>query len=632
MQITKLLLNKHLINTKQIKIAFEEQLRTGEPISDIITNLGFISETDLTELLSKEFEIPIAEIDGMSFDQKIHDLIPEKTVIEKKVIPINIEGTYLEVATSDPTNLLIFDDLAFVTGYNIKPVIAKGSSINKIIEDFYGNPEQTESGVFGPEESEVDQNGEQVQTESHDSISINSMPELETDDASPQSDIETENTQEVETEFEELESIDIEYSDDFDISDELIKEDPELFDAEKNQDIENEITDQNINYSEDSFKSPFSSAINLVEQDTEPQAEVEEEVTEGNEVSSDQSVFAPPVYPEVGETYDEDNNGIDIQTEETGEFTLSPPEHQESDQTVFTSSISHEVQDNQTEENPEDQIYIEMEETDNETESQFSVFTSSVTSDEEKTLFDEESEDDLKIEDDTNILGFSSSIDEAVTKDNPLTMEKETEDKESVDYKELGFVSSIDSEDSAQLENLDEKIFEMPVNDEDEQMEDDNVLQLGFSSAIRSQDEVPNIEEYMPDKKLIDPADTDHASTGIILVIDDSLTVHKTLANILEEEGYTLISAADGLEAFGKLNETVPDLIFLDSSLPDTDGYQLCKLIKSNQQTKEIPIVIFTKARGFLDSSKINSAGADDQLAKPFDSDSILNIINKYSK
>ncbi|MDH4318773.1 MAG: response regulator [Desulfobulbaceae bacterium] len=124
----------------------------------------------------------------------------------------------------------------------------------------------------------------------------------------------------------------------------------------------------------------------------------------------------------------------------------------------------------------------------------------------------------------------------------------------------------------------------------------------------------------------------DKTSLGTILVIDDSLTVRKLVSLTLERRGYTVDMAKDGLEALSKINERLPDLIFLDITMPRMDGYQLCKIIRNNNQTSKIPVVMLSAKDGFFDKMKGKMVGASDYLTKPFDAGVLLKAISKHLK
>lgn len=114
----------------------------------------------------------------------------------------------------------------------------------------------------------------------------------------------------------------------------------------------------------------------------------------------------------------------------------------------------------------------------------------------------------------------------------------------------------------------------------------------------------------------------------LILVVDNSLTIRKTLSSILERNLYRTISAGDGLEALSMLREETPNLILLDIIMPRMDGYQVCKRIKRNQNTKRIPVLMISA--NLVDKMRGRMAGAAGYIPRPFKARTILGVIAKH--
>ncbi len=114
-----------------------------------------------------------------------------------------------------------------------------------------------------------------------------------------------------------------------------------------------------------------------------------------------------------------------------------------------------------------------------------------------------------------------------------------------------------------------------------------------------------------------------------VLVVDDDEIMRNGIKRILESESYNVIAAEDGLALSKILETTRLDLILLDVSLPWVDGFDLCRLIKAHHHLKTVPLVIISAGKTKEDIEKGISAGADDYITKPFDIDTILNIVNK---
>ena len=115
-----------------------------------------------------------------------------------------------------------------------------------------------------------------------------------------------------------------------------------------------------------------------------------------------------------------------------------------------------------------------------------------------------------------------------------------------------------------------------------------------------------------------------------ILVIEDSPTIMEIKCSVLEEAGYQTIRATEGIEGIQKVREEKPDLILLDIKLPDMDGYQVCRMLKSDEELKHIPVVMAT-------ASKIEKkdefwgfqVGADGYIVEPFEPEELIDVVER---
>jgi twitching motility two-component system response regulator PilG len=115
-----------------------------------------------------------------------------------------------------------------------------------------------------------------------------------------------------------------------------------------------------------------------------------------------------------------------------------------------------------------------------------------------------------------------------------------------------------------------------------------------------------------------------------IMIIDDSPTVRKLISGKLEKCGHTVVSAADGMEALEQIKEVVPDLILLDIMMPEMDGYQVCKLIRGNESTKDVPVIMISGKDGFFDKVRGRMAGTSGFISKPFGPETLMKTIETY--
>lgn len=115
-----------------------------------------------------------------------------------------------------------------------------------------------------------------------------------------------------------------------------------------------------------------------------------------------------------------------------------------------------------------------------------------------------------------------------------------------------------------------------------------------------------------------------------ILVVDDSATVRKLISGKLEKCGLEVICATDGMDALEKINESIPDLILLDITMPRMDGYQVCKLIRGNEATKDVPVVMISGKDGFFDKVRGRMAGTTGYITKPFGPETLMKTVESY--
>ncbi len=115
-----------------------------------------------------------------------------------------------------------------------------------------------------------------------------------------------------------------------------------------------------------------------------------------------------------------------------------------------------------------------------------------------------------------------------------------------------------------------------------------------------------------------------------ILVVDDSKPDLEKLKSIVSEAGYFVITAESGQEAIDKAMKIHPDLIFMDVIMSNKDGFEACREIVSNKDTKDIPIVFVTGKCQKADRVWAELQGGKALVGKPFTSDQIMDELNKH--
>ncbi len=118
-------------------------------------------------------------------------------------------------------------------------------------------------------------------------------------------------------------------------------------------------------------------------------------------------------------------------------------------------------------------------------------------------------------------------------------------------------------------------------------------------------------------------------SKGKILVVDDEIYIVHILDFSLGMEGYEVVTALDGEQALEKVKTDKPDLIVLDIMMPKLDGYEVCKSIKSNSATQNIPVILLSAKGRNVDQKMGFDVGADDYITKPFSPRKLVERINQ---
>ncbi len=141
----QLLLWNNIITQEQLEEALKEQKKTNKKLGSILIEKGFVKEDVLNEFLSKQYGVESINLSKVTIQKEAIEKIPAQLAKKYTLIPIAIKDNKLEVAISDPTNILAFDDLRFITGLNIQPYLSNESSIIKAIDKYYGTSKELDT-------------------------------------------------------------------------------------------------------------------------------------------------------------------------------------------------------------------------------------------------------------------------------------------------------------------------------------------------------------------------------------------------------------------------------------------------------------------------------------------------------
>src|SRR2546428_10692307 len=143
-RLGEILVKESLITQDQLQKALEFQRANGGKLASCLMKMGFIPDDDITGLLSRQYGVPSINLKYYEIDPNVIKLIPQDTAARYQVIPLSRVGSVLTIAMTDPTNVFAMDDIKFMTGFNVEPVVASESAISEAIAKFYGEAESVE--------------------------------------------------------------------------------------------------------------------------------------------------------------------------------------------------------------------------------------------------------------------------------------------------------------------------------------------------------------------------------------------------------------------------------------------------------------------------------------------------------
>jgi type IV pilus assembly protein PilB len=139
-----LLVKEKVITPEQLEQANKLQKETRCRLASALVKLGFLSDEDVTNFLSRQYGVPAINLSYFEIDPAVVKLIPFETAKRYQILPLSRVGASLTIAMVDPTNVFAMDDIKFMTGFNIEPVVASESSIVEGIDKAYGTSKEEE--------------------------------------------------------------------------------------------------------------------------------------------------------------------------------------------------------------------------------------------------------------------------------------------------------------------------------------------------------------------------------------------------------------------------------------------------------------------------------------------------------
>src|SRR5438445_4799634 len=136
-RIGELLLKEKRITADQLQQALNHQKAKGGKVGSNLVKLGFVKDEEITALLSKQYGVPSINLSQFELDPAVIKLIPSDTAQKYQIVPLSRSGATLTIAMTDPTNVFAMDDIKFMTGYNVEPVVASEIAVVEAIERYY---------------------------------------------------------------------------------------------------------------------------------------------------------------------------------------------------------------------------------------------------------------------------------------------------------------------------------------------------------------------------------------------------------------------------------------------------------------------------------------------------------------
>ncbi|MBL8148631.1 MAG: type IV-A pilus assembly ATPase PilB [Blastocatellia bacterium] len=138
------LLRENLITPQQLKEALDYQRANGGRLGSTLVKLGFLSDEEITAVLSRQYGVPSVNLSLFEVDESAVKLIPQDVAQKYMVLPLSRVGATLTLAMLDPTNVFAIDDIKFMTGLQVEPVVVSESAMIEAMEKYYGSPRELE--------------------------------------------------------------------------------------------------------------------------------------------------------------------------------------------------------------------------------------------------------------------------------------------------------------------------------------------------------------------------------------------------------------------------------------------------------------------------------------------------------
>jgi len=158
-KLGELLVKSNFITSQQLGKALEDQKASGGKLGDSLIRLGLVKEGELVGFLSKQYGMPSVNLAELKISPDVIKIIPNDVAIKYQVIPVSLKNSTLIVAMVDPSNIFAIDDIKFLTGYRIEPMITSESAMAHALDTYYGTTKGLSSILQGIEAEDLQVSG-----------------------------------------------------------------------------------------------------------------------------------------------------------------------------------------------------------------------------------------------------------------------------------------------------------------------------------------------------------------------------------------------------------------------------------------------------------------------------------------
>src|SRR5213075_1575028 len=150
-KLGEILVRENLISPQQLREALEFQREHGGRLGFNLVKMGMVSDDMITAVLSRQYGVPSVNLELFDIDESVIRLIPREVADKYSVLPLSRVGATLTLAMVDPTNVFAMDDIKFMTGLNVEPVVVAEASVQQAISKYYSTSREIELASVAPE-------------------------------------------------------------------------------------------------------------------------------------------------------------------------------------------------------------------------------------------------------------------------------------------------------------------------------------------------------------------------------------------------------------------------------------------------------------------------------------------------